>query len=191
MKFKSFLFSGFLLFSTCIFAQNQSEKNSFPQSWLGNYKGKMYIVSAERGMIDSVDVDFLFMETDIKNRWTYKMTYKSKKSGEIVKDYELVKPDSLPKSSYLLDEKDGILIQHTLMGNTLYSNFIVSGTLLSCILRKENDELFFEIYTSHDQASLSTENIAKDIESSYIVDCYPPFATQFVRFQKIYPDSNE
>jgi hypothetical protein len=130
MKFKP-IFTVVLFFQTILFAQNHSDKNSFPLSWLGTYKGKMVILSAERGFIDTIDVEFLFLETEIKNRWTYKMTYKNKKSGNTVKDYELVKPDSLPKSSYLLDEKDGILIQNTLIGNTLYSNFSVSGYLIN------------------------------------------------------------
>jgi len=178
-----------LLFASNIYTQTVENKNIFPDSWLGNYKGKMYILSALRDKVDTVDVEFQFSTIDVKNRWTYKMTYRSKKYGEMVKDYELVKPDSLPKNTYLMDEKDGILIQNTLMGNTLYSNFIVSGSLLCYILRKESDGLFLEIFTSKDQFTLSTQSIATDTEESFIVDSYPPYTTQFAHLRKEKVDS--
>ena len=187
MKNLIFLFS--ILFGPNLFSQTIQDKDIFPDSWLGNYQGKMLIISTLHDKIDTADVEFQFSDTNVKNRWIYKMTYHSKKYGEMVKDYELIKPDSLAKNTYLIDEKDGILIQNTLMGNTLYCNFIVSGSLLCCILRKENDDLFFEIFTSKDQYTLSTQSLATGTEESFIVDSYPPYTVQFVRFYRVHQDS--
>ncbi len=189
MTFKSLFILICILFCINAFAQTIDSKHVFPDSWLGNYQGKMYIVSAANGILDSLNVEFEFFESGIKNRWKYRMTYHSAKQGEIVKDYELIKPDSLAKNTYLIDEKDGILIQNTLIGNTLYSNFIVSGSLLCSILRKENNDLFFEIFTSKDQYTLSTQSVATGTEDSFIVDSCPPYTTQFVHFRKIFTDS--
>jgi len=189
MKNKLIFIVVFMFLSANIFSQISEAKTVFPDSWLGEYQGTMYILSAKRNTIDSVDVKFEFSETEIVNRWHYKMTYQNTKFGEIIKDYEIVKPDSLNQNNYLLDEKDGIIIQSTLMGNTLYSNFIVSGTLQCSILCKVGDDLYFEVTTSKDEYTLSTQNSPKNNEQSFIVDSYPPFTTQFVRFVKIQEDS--
>ena len=157
----------------------------FPESWLGTYKGNMYILRAKSDKVDTVDVTFEFLATKKEKRWIYRMTYHSPKYGDIVKDYELIKPDSLAKNSYLLDEKDGIFIEEVLMGNTLYSSFSVAKSRIVSVLRKENNELFLEIYSSKDQSSLTTQNKADKAENIFVVESFTPFTTQFVRLKKM------
>jgi len=176
----------FLLFGGLLSAFGQSSnRENFPDSWLGTYKGDMYILRANSDKIDTVDVIFEFLTTKHDKRWTYRMTYKSQKYGDIVKDYELIKPDSLSKNVYLLDEKDGIFIEDVLMGNTLYSAFSVAGSRLVSILRKEGNELFLEIFSSRDKSSLTSKNKAEKSENVFEVKSFAPFTTQFVRFKKI------
>ncbi|NJO88773.1 MAG: hypothetical protein HC831_07300 [Chloroflexia bacterium] len=74
-------------------SQNLDTKK-FPDSWLGIYDGNMYIVRTNSERIDTVNVVFEFLTTNQTKRWTYRMTYKSPKYGDIVKDYELIKPDT-------------------------------------------------------------------------------------------------
>jgi hypothetical protein len=157
----------------------------FPDSWLGTYEGDMYILRAHSERIDTVDVIFEFLATNQEKRWTYRMTYKSPKYGDIVKDYEIIKPDSLAKNVYLLDEKDGIYIEEVLMGNTLYSAFSVAGSRLVSVLRKEEDELFLEIFSSKDKSTLTSKNKADKPENVFEVKSFAPFTVQFVRFKKI------
>lgn len=165
-------------------SQNK-KNNTFPESWLGTYQGKMQILWANADKIDSVDVTFEFSSTQNPQKWTYKITYKSPKYGDMVKDYELIKPDSLANDSYLLDEKDGIFIEVVVMGNTLYSAFSVAESRLVSILRKEGNELFMEIFTSKDKNPLISKNKADKPEEVFEVKSFAPFTTQFVRFRKV------
>lgn len=160
----------------------QQDPNDFPKSWLGAYSGTMYILKSNN--VDTVDVKFEFLETQNQKRWTYRMTYKSPKYGDIVKDYELIKPDSLKEDTYLLDEKNGILIEEIILGNTLYSSFSVSGYRLFGVLRKEGRDLFYEIVTTKNENSLISKNKADKPEQVFEVKSYLPFTTQFVRFKK-------
>ena len=160
-------------------------QDKFPESWLGIYQGDMYILRANSEKIDTVAVTFEFLATQNAKRWTYRMTYKSPKYGDIVKDYELIKPDSLAKNSYLLDEKDGIYIEDVLIGNTLYSTFSVAGSRLSSTLRKDGNELFFEIFSSKDKSTLTSKNKADKPENVLEIESFAPLTTQFVRFKKI------
>lgn len=159
--------------------------DKFPDSWLGTYQGDMHILRAHSTKIDTVDVIFEFLATNHEKRWTYRMTYKSPKYGDIIKDYELIKPESLAKNIYLLDEKDGVLIEDVLMGNALYSAFSVAGSRLVSILRKEGDELFLEIFSSKAKSTLSSKNKSDKPEDVFEVKSYAPFTTQFVRFKKV------
>ncbi|MFN8257133.1 MAG: hypothetical protein U0W24_15665 [Bacteroidales bacterium] len=168
-------------------AQQIHTTKAFPENWLGLYEGNMYILNLKKGLIDSVKVNFYFLSTSVKNRWTYRFVYHGLKHDEIIKDYELVKPDSLKRNNFIIDEKDGILIEATFMGNTLYSSFIVYGSLISSVMKMEKDEIFYEIYTASDQATLSTKNDPKNVSDSFTVESYPPFTTQFVRLKKVNP----
>ncbi len=166
------------------FSQN-TDPNKFPDSWLGIYEGDMYILRAHSDRVDTVNIIFEFLATYQEKRWTYRMTYKSSKYGNIVKNYELIKPDSLAKNVYLLDEMDGIYIENVLMSNTLYSAFSVAGIRLVSVLRKEGDELFMEIFTCKDQSSLVSKSKADKPEEAFEVKSFAPFTTQFVWFKKI------
>jgi len=185
MKMRTIITSILILGLTISTFSQSGNFCDFPESWLGTYKGDMYILRAKSDRIDTVDVTFEFLATKNKKRWTYRMTYQSPKYGDIVKDYELIKPDSLAKNIYLLDEKDGILIEDVLMGNTLYSAFSVAGSRLVSVLRKEGNELFLEIFSSKDQISLITKNKAEKSENVFIVESFAPFTTQFVRFTRV------
>lgn len=173
-----------LLLNHTVWCQPNQQTAYFPDSWLGTFSGEMYILRANSASVDTVNVIFEFSETAKSNCWTYRMTYNNPKYGVLVKDYELIKPDSLPKNNYLLDEKDGILIEEILMGNSLYSSFSVSGYRLFSILRKEGDELFFEIITTKEAHSLSTRTKADNQADVYVVKSYLPFTNQYVRLKR-------
>jgi len=174
-----------ILFSISAYTQTTSMDESFPGSWLGTYKGQMYMFKPGYGIADSVSVKLELLPTDISNQWVYRMTYfGNKKYGKIIKDYLIVKPDSLAAGTYLLDEKDGIIIQQTLIGNTFYSNFSVGDTYLNSIMSKTGDQIYFEIFQSTIKESLITKNRAEEGQIVFVVKSYPTFTTQKVKLIK-------
>lgn len=166
-----------ILISINAYTQTTISDDIFPEDWLGTYKGKMYIMKQGKGITDSLDIVFELLPDDT-NRWIYRMTYKGTKYAEIIKDYYLIKPDSLAEGSFLLNEKDGIIIAQTLIGNTFYSNFTVAGNFLSSTMRKTGNLIEFEVLSSKKKESLTTKNKAKPGQIVFEVKSYPPYATQ-------------
>ena len=173
------LIIGIILLSLSVnfYAQSTINEGGFPGDWPGTYKGKIYIIKQGKGITDSLDLKFELLPDSV-NRWIYRMSYKGTKYGEIIKDYYLVKPDSLAAGIFLLDEKDGIIIEQTLLGNTFYSSFTVAGNYLSSIMRKTDDLIEFEVFSSKSKESISTKNQAKPGQIVFEVKSFPPYTTQ-------------
>lgn len=160
-------------------------QSNFPLSWLGTYQGDMYMEYLD-GIKDTVPTTFELLETEIPNRWTYRMTYDSKKWGKMVKDYEIFWNDSLKSPNlFLLDEKDGILIQEVFMNNRFYSHFEVEGGHFISLLEKKGKDLYFEIRCTDSKKGL-VSNSEKDAEgNSYQVSNYFQYTIQYVTLKKI------
>lgn len=116
----------------------------FPEDWLGTYSGTLKLVNAERGLFMELPMTVSITATDTPNKWRWysKSVYKGK---DIIKDYNLVRPDSLPPNHYLMDENNGIYLDRVLLGDAFYDYFEVGGTGLYGITRKVGDDLHFEI----------------------------------------------
>ena len=106
------------------------------------------------------------------------MTFENSRFGKVVKDYRIIKTDSLPENVYLMDELNGIVIQQTLMGNTFYSNFSVANNRLFSILRNELDYIEFEISSMRNEPTLISKNKPLDNSEIYEVKNFAPFTTQ-------------
>lgn len=167
-----------LLFISCYICAQDKE---FPSKWLGAWNGKMLMLRTAQANADTVDLLFEFLESGKPKCWTYRMTYNSPKYGKIVKGYELLKPDTIPASMFLLDEKDGIRIEMVKMGDCIYSNFSVAGQYLTSVMRKEQDAIFYEIVAAKEKPSFTSNNHAGENEETFTVQSFPPFTCQFAR----------
>ena len=172
----------FIFLLSCEFVHSQYHE--FPADWLGSYTGELFISGTGTTKIDTLKISFDFLISPRPDSWIYRMTYESKKFGLQVKDYELLKPDSLPQNSYLLNEKDGIMIQMVCFGNALYANFSVAGQYLTSIMRKEANSIVYEITVSRESPSLVTQNQALDNQETYLVRSFPPYSLQSARLVK-------
>lgn len=176
MKLTNFLN---ILFFFLFFSQAQAQSN-FPVSWLGNYEGDMYLEYLD-GIKDTVPVTFDLLETGQKNRWAYKMTYNSTKWGTMVKDYEIFWNDSLKSPNiFLLDEKDGILIQEVFMNNRFYSHFEVEGGHFISLLERQGKNLNFEIRCTDPKLGIVSQSSTDAEGNSYRVSNYFQYTIQYV-----------
>jgi hypothetical protein len=175
----------FVVAITIFISFNTFSQTSFPTSWLGTYQGKMLIYNNSNKTPDSVDVVFEFLPTDKPNTWIHRMTYNSPKYNTIVKDYLLVKPDSALQNTFYLDEKDGIVIQETLLGNTLFSNFSVAGTNIFTTLSLHGEQLIFQVVSASAKFPLISWNDAKKSSTVFEVNSYPVFSNQVVVLEKV------
>lgn len=168
----------FLLFLLTLPAKNYCQTGAFPDDWLGTYQGELYLLHAENRQTDTVQMVFEFLRTGQAWCWEYRMVYDSPKYGKQVKDYQLIKPDSLPANMFLLDEKDGIYIQMVYLDNAFYSHFSVAGQRITSILRKEQSFMVYEIIVSNEKQGMSSQNTRDDSKGLFVVSSYPPFVVQ-------------
>lgn len=125
---------------------NYANAQSALEEWEGIYEGEMLIGFTERSN-DSLHVRFEMLPLEEEASWTYKMIYNSKRYGEIIKDY-IIYQDGDSNESFILDEKDGILIEMSLMNNCFYEMFEVVEQLFAATLCKDGDSLRFDLAVS-------------------------------------------
>lgn len=125
----------FLFLSVTLFSQ------SFPEKCSGNWSGKMYIYNLGK-VVDSIDIIFTVSKTE-NSDFIWKTEYLSPKYP-MVKDY-LMKLPQVGSNKYLLDERDGLVLNGYLFDNKMYFVFETSGILLTSSYELINDNLVFEV----------------------------------------------
>jgi hypothetical protein len=163
----------------CFFGNMFFSQSNFPNEWLGSYEGIMYIeYPSER---DSTKIEFELLETDKPNVWKYKVSYINEKWGMIVKDYQLLWNDTLSsKNHFILDEKNGLLIDEIFLNNSFYAHFEVGANHFQSVLQRKNNDLYYEIRCSTPQKGLKTQTTDKDEKGEfYNVHSFVTYTIQY------------
>jgi hypothetical protein len=176
---KKYLIACILAFSFL----NSVNAQSILEKWEGVYEGEMIIGFTNRPN-DSVNVKFELLPIDADSSWTYKMTYGSKRFGIIVKDYEIHR-DGNSTTNFLLDEKDGIIIEMSLMNDCFYEMFEVMDQLYSTTMRKLGDDIHFDLFTAAMKKSMVTNSDEDEEGVSYEVTSYKPTQHQSVILKRL------
>lgn len=114
----------------------QTDSLSFPETWKGEYTGELKIYTGS-GLQQSIPMELHILPIDSSTNYTWTIIYgEDKEAGK--RDYELMCLDK-EKGLYKIDEKNSILIEAYLFGETLIQRFEVMGTLLEVKTEKIND----------------------------------------------------
>ena len=176
---KKYLISCILVLTSIVSVNAQS----VIENWEGEYEGQMIIGFVDRPN-DSVSVQFELLPIVPDSIWSYIMTYNSKRYGEIIKAYE-IHWDGESSTNFVLDEKDGILIEMSLMNGCFYEMFEVLDRLYTTTLRKIDDDILFDLFTASIK-NKSVFNSEEDEEGvSYEVTSYKPTQHQTVLLKRI------
>ena len=119
--------------------------NSFPQNWQGTWSGTMFN-SSVKGQSKTVPMTLKIQP--ISNnpiRYTWQITYGAG-AKKLVRNYELVVKDQ-GAAHFVIDEKDGTLIDAWWVGDTLYSQFRVGNRLLNSQYERQSDRLRYKLVT--------------------------------------------
>ncbi len=114
--------------------------------WIGKYTGIMELTSSS-GMKDQINVSFEFKELIKDSIWTYTMLYKSQSLGEMVKNYEIKKVAG-NNLDFIMDEKDGIVIDMSFFNSTFFSIFEVEGMIHTFSMSKEGKNIRIVLFGS-------------------------------------------
>jgi hypothetical protein len=160
----------------------QAFGQSFPNDWIGEYEGQMILGNANRPN-DTVSVFLVIEEVEADSIWTYKMTYRSPKWNEIIKDYRIVKSYKEESPEYMLDEQNGIGMELAYMNNTFYGMYEVMEAYFYSSMRFVEDELMIELIcssTKNPTVSGTTDDPETEKNEAIKVKSFKPFLHQTV-----------
>lgn len=114
----------------------------FPKTWEGKWEGRLKIFNA-KGLAQEIYMGLEILPIDTSENHTWTIIY-GEGDDQQIRAYELITKDAAI-GHYLIDEKNSIILDDYLLGNTLYSRFDVMGSLLTAVYRKEGDKIIFDI----------------------------------------------
>ncbi len=119
----------------------------FPEAWIGTWRGTV-LTYTHTDSIRTTPMELHIFATDSTDRWTWTIIYGTGTEKD-VRAYELVLKDEESKH-YVIDEKNSILIDSYVRGNSFCSRFAVGDYLLLCTYELSTDneaanEMVFEI----------------------------------------------
>ncbi len=150
------LVSCMILFSMITIQSAASSTSTFPENWRGTWRGTMLDRSVN-GRYQKVPMTLRIQPiSNNPMRYTWQTTY-GVGDKKLVRDYELVVKDQ-QNGHFIIDEKDGTLIDAWWLGDKLYSQFRVNNLLLSTQCQRQGNRLHYELVLYQPQSTPPTES---------------------------------
>ena len=157
--------AAFLLFilNVSLFAQ-------IGDSWLGVWKGELNIENSPTGVRNVIPMELHISKSDSAGIWNWRIIYKDSTQDD--RKY-LLKIVDEKAGKYVIDEKDGIVLEANLFGNKLISRFEVMNSLLEITYTLDGDRIHFEVSSSKLKPTSVTQSQAEQVEvKSYEIISY-------------------
>jgi hypothetical protein len=152
-----------------IFSQNIVA--SFPQSFTGHWKGNLEWIRAGKPT-QSFAMQLRILPADTTGQFTWQIIYGEKETDN--RPY-LLKPVDTAKGHWVIDERDGIILDSYLHGNALHGAFTVQGnTIVDNYELISVNELRVQFFSINLAAKNSSGKGTKDIPAvdSYLISSY-------------------
>jgi hypothetical protein len=166
----------FLFLANLLQSQAQTMLSSdslpFPQSWQGNWSGKLNIYNA-KGIAQTIDMSLEIQKIDTSTVGAYSwgMMYVSKNKDW--RPYELIPVDA-SKGHWKIDEKNSIVMESYLFGQKFLCEFTVEGSRILCTYEKIDDKtMVFEVMAGKDTFVSTTGNTMQGTEKISEVKTFP------------------
>lgn len=165
MKFSALMLAVFFI------ANSHAQQSSFPNDWVGNWKGELIWVKSGKTDTSRVPVQLRIHPADSINTFTWQIIYGN--AGEDNRPY-LLKPVDPAKGHWVVDEKNGILLDQFYIGNRLCGAFTVQQTTIINQYWIEGNRLLFEFLSTGAQPLRSSGNGTEDspVVHSYKIASY-------------------
>ena len=148
-------------------------QQSFPDSWLGKYKGDLMIYGVDSVKM-KLEMKLDILKTAIDSIYDWTLTY-DLNGNKDVRAYSLNVVNK-QKGHYRIDERNSIIIDGYLHNNNVFTNFFkVSNSYIVATYTKKENSLLFEIISGDERAAASTGNTISNGEEipevvSYLVN---------------------
>lgn len=163
---KYFLLTFFMMAGSC-YAQ------SFPYSFVGQWKGELQWFQTGKQEPQKIPMQLKILPADTVGQFTWQLVYGM--NNEDNRPY-ILKPVDTAKGHWVIDEKNGIVLDQYFIGQRLHGAFTVQTTTIVNSYWLEGDKLFVEFY------SIQAKPVSKTGGSS--ADVPPVDSYAFKGFQK-------
>jgi len=134
----------FILLVSCQISKKTTDKiviEKFPEAWIGEWEGQLEIFRGQK-KVQEIYMGLNILPID-STTYTWTIIYGDGEKRQERK-YE-IKPKNKEAGHYIIDEKNSILLDDYLIGNTLYSRFEVQKSLLLISYEKMGERIIFEV----------------------------------------------
>jgi hypothetical protein len=121
-----------------------AQKQSFPQSWQGKWKGVLNWYKAGADTAQQVNMELHILPGDSANTWSWKIIYQAAQPDQ--RPYSLKLKDAA-KKHWVIDEHNGIVLDQFLIGGKLCGSFSVGKSIINNCYQLQGDSLLVEFYT--------------------------------------------
>lgn len=143
-----------------------SQSNTFPEGWVGNWKGELEWYKTGKAEPEKVNMELRIQSTDSGNNYTWQIIYGS--ATEDSRPYILI-PKNTANGHWVIDENNGIVLDQYWVGNRFCGAFTVMGNTIVNNYWLENDRLMVEFFSFAAKAVVTT---GKGTEESPSVDSF-------------------
>lgn len=143
----------------------------FPRDWTGNWKGELQWFKTGNPVPQHVQMELRIQPADSTNKYTWNLIYGA--ATEDNRPYFLLPKDS-SGIHWVIDEKNGIVLDEYWIGNKLCGMFTVMNATIISKYWLEGEELIMEMLTIGAKPLVTTGNGSKDspLVYSYRVNGY-------------------
>lgn len=143
-----------------------AQNSEFPASWAGHWKGELQWFRTGNPEPRKVNMELHIQPAGDSVQYTWGITY-----GAATEEHRpyLLLPKDQATGHWQIDEKNGIVLDQFLVGNTFSGAFTVQGNTIVNSYRLENDRLLVEFFSLSAKPLAATGN---DTEESPRVDTY-------------------
>jgi len=131
-------------------------QESFPKSWLGEYKGELMIYGVDSVKM-KIDMELKIGKTSNDSIYDWTIIYDFKGKSD-VRAYSLIVSDQ-QKGHYKIDERNSIIIDAYMHNDSVFTSFFkVEESVIIATYSKMGDSIFFEIISSKSAPVSKTGN---------------------------------
>ena len=121
-----------------------SQTNDFPGGWVGNWKGEMHWFRTGKPEPQKVNMELRIQPGDSAGHYTWGIMYGP--ASEDNRPY-ILKPKDSATGHWVIDERNGIVLDQFWVGNTFCGAFTVQNNTIVNSYRMVNDQLVVEFFS--------------------------------------------
>lgn len=157
----------FIFILSCFSAQAQT----FPKPFIGQWKGELLWYQTGKATPQKVAMELHIQPADSAQQFTWRIVYG--KPGEDNRPY-ILKPVDTAKGHWVIDERNGIVIDQYWIGGKFCGSFTVQTSTITNCYWIEKNTMMVEFITTAAKGMNTTGGTSKDVPSvsSYAVKSY-------------------